>query len=58
MLDSLMFGYICLPNIRLKEAYLWICLEMFIVARALMKVLQRTYGDENRYRISVAVHLG
>ena len=27
-----MFGYICLPNICLSEAYLWICLEMFIVA--------------------------
>ncbi len=25
--------YICQPNIRLSEAYLWICLEMFIVAR-------------------------
>ena len=28
-----MFGYICLPNIHLSEAYLWICLEMFNVAR-------------------------
>ena len=28
-----MFGYICQANIRLSEAYLWICLEMFIVAR-------------------------
>ncbi len=28
-----MFGYICLPNILLSDAYLWICVEMFIVAR-------------------------
>ena len=26
-------GYICQPNILLSEAYLWICLEMYIVAR-------------------------
>ena len=31
-----MFGYICLTNICLSEAYLWICLEMFIVARAML----------------------
>ena len=28
-----MFGYICLPNIFLSDPYLWICVEMFIVAR-------------------------
>ncbi len=28
-----MFEHICLPNISLSEAFLWICLEMFIVAR-------------------------
>ena len=30
-----MFGYICLSNIFLSEADLWMCVEMFIVARVI-----------------------
>ena len=33
-----MFGYICLLNILLSVAYLWICLEMFKVVRVKMHV--------------------
>ncbi len=38
MLDSINLNFsesvrVCLPNIRLSKAYLWISLEMFIVAR-------------------------
>ncbi len=43
-----MFGYICQPNIRLSETYIWISLEMFIVARvmeqSLFAVIKKKYA--------------
>ncbi len=32
-----MFRYICLLNIRLSDAYIGICVEMFIVARGILQ---------------------
>ncbi len=39
MLDKgAVIGYICLPDILLSNAYLWIGLEMFIVAKEFIEV--------------------